>query len=60
MEVGGAVTNFGFTQNRVKHQMGYVFHSKPGTSGGGGGITSGGGGGGGDNNNVDWQALIQE
>jgi hypothetical protein len=40
--------------------MGYVFHSKPGTSGGGGGITSGGGGGGGDNNNVDWQALIQE
>ena len=54
MEVGGAVTNFGFTQRRVKHQMGYKFVSKPseGSSGTGsyGGIGSGGGGGG----NYDW------
>ena len=50
MEVGGAVTNFGFTQSRVKHQMGYKFVSKPseGSSGtgstGGGGSSDGGGG----------------
>jgi len=54
MEVGGAVTNFGFTQSRVRHQMGYKFVSKPseGSSGTGsyGGIGSGGGGGG----NYDW------
>jgi predicted phage tail protein len=64
MEVGGAVTNFGFTQNRVKHQMGYVFHSKPGTSGGGGGYGGTGGGsggtGGGGNNNVDWKQIIRD
>ena len=64
MEVGGAVTNFGFTQNRVKHQMGYVFHSKPGTSGGGGGYSGGGGGSGGTgaggNNNVDWNQIIRD
>ena len=29
MEVGGAVTNFGFTQSRIKNQMGYRFISKP-------------------------------
>ena len=54
MEVGGAVTNFGFTQSRVKNQMGYRFISKPseGSTGTGsyGGTASGGGGGG----NVDW------
>ena len=53
MEVGGAVTNFGFTQSRIKNQMGYRFISKPseGSTGtgstGGGGSSSGGG-------NYDW------
>jgi predicted phage tail protein len=53
MEVGGAVTNFGFTQSRVKNQMGYRFISKPsegstgtGSSGGSGSSSSGG--------NYDW------
>ena len=54
MEVGGAVTNFGFTQSRIKNQMGYRFISKPseGSTGTGsyGGTASGGGGGG----NIDW------
>lgn len=54
MEVGGAVTNFGFTQSRIKNQMGYRFISKPseGSTGTGsyGGTASGEGGGG----NVDW------
>ena len=50
MEVGGAVTNFGFTQSRVKGQMGYTFVSKPstattGTSSTGGTGTGGTGGG---------------
>ena len=48
MEVGGAVTNFGFTQSRIKNQMGYRFISKPseGSTGTGsyGGTASGGGG----------------
>ena len=52
MEVGGAVTNFGFTQSRIKNQMGYRFISKPsegstGTSSSTGGSSSSGG-------SIDW------
>ena len=41
MEVGGAVTNFGFTQSRVKGQMGYTFVSKPSSATTGTGAISG-------------------
>ena len=54
MEVGGAVTNFGFTQSRVKNQMGYRFISKPSEGSTGTGSYGGGGSGGGGGGNIDW------
>jgi predicted phage tail protein len=54
MEVGGAVTNFGFTQSRIKNQMGYRFISKPSEGSTGTGSTGGGGSGGGGGGNIDW------
>ncbi len=63
MEVGGAVTNFGFTQSRVKHQMGYKFVSKPSEGSSGTGSTGGGGSSDGGGGNLDWidrQAVEEE
>ena len=53
MEVGGAVTNFGFTQSRIKNQMGYRFISKPSEGSTGTGST-GGGGSSSNSGNIDW------
>jgi len=52
MEVGGAVTNFGFTQSRVKNQMGYRFISKP--SEGSTGTSSSTGGSSSSSGSIDW------
>jgi predicted phage tail protein len=54
MEVGGAVTNFGFTQSRVKNQMGYKFVSKPSEGSTGTGSTGGSGSGGSGSGSYDW------
>ena len=54
MEVGGAVTNFGFTQSRIKNQMGYKFVSKPSEGSTGTGSTGGSGSGGSGGGNYDW------
>ena len=52
MEVGGAVTNFGFTQSRIKNQMGYRFISKP--SEGSTGTSSSTGGSSSSSGSIDW------
>ena len=54
MEVGGSVTNFGFTQSRIKNQMGYKFVSKPSEGSTGTGSTGGSGSGGSGGGNYDW------
>ena len=52
MDVGGAVTNFGFTQSRIKNQMGYRFISKP--SEGSTGTSSSTGGSSSSSGSIDW------